>query len=115
MAEKLPAKGEVWFVDLTDGKGHEQQGMRPGIILANFAALKMSLLVPVTSNLSTSRFPATLRLSPTRENGLQTESVALIFQTTSVDHIRLVRCTGQLSKDDQNKIDAILKDELRIT
>ncbi|HOI58127.1 MULTISPECIES: type II toxin-antitoxin system PemK/MazF family toxin [unclassified Methanoculleus] len=29
------SRGDIWFVDLTDARGHEQSGLRPAVILAS--------------------------------------------------------------------------------
>ncbi|AGB03725.1 type II toxin-antitoxin system PemK/MazF family toxin [Methanoregula formicica] len=40
--------GDIWLVDLTDAKGHEQRGMRPAIIIGS--ANGLVVVVPLTSS-----------------------------------------------------------------
>ena len=66
-------------------------------------------IVPFTSQLDALRFPYTVRVEPTSENGLTTSSVALVFQSTSVDRVRFRARLGALSPEDMAKIDAVLR------
>ncbi|VVC00430.1 PemK-like, MazF-like toxin of type II toxin-antitoxin system [uncultured archaeon] len=105
-------KGEVWFVDLPEGKGHEQKGMRPAIILcrANAAAV----VVPLTSNTNKATFSFTLPIEPTSENGLKEYSIALVFQMASMDDSRFKRQVGAITKAQQDAIDILIVEMLKI-
>ena len=108
-----PVKNELWLVDLTDGKGHEQKGKRPAVVIASFALVEMSLVIPLTSNASASRFPCTIKIMPSKDNGLESESIALVFQLTSIDNSRLIHKIGKIVEPDQQKITALIQEELR--
>ena len=85
--------GDIHWVELPPVGGHEQAGHRPAIVLQDddFAGgLPLVIVVPLTSATSTLRFPGTLSLEPTAENGLRNASVALVFQVRAVDR-RTVR------------------------
>ncbi|NLM29669.1 MAG: type II toxin-antitoxin system PemK/MazF family toxin [Methanomicrobiales archaeon] len=41
-------RGEIWYVDLTDSKGHEQRGRRPAIVLAVSHA-GITTVIPLTT------------------------------------------------------------------
>ncbi len=78
--------GDIWLVDLSDAKGHEQRGERPAAIVGG--ANGLVLVVPLTSNLGSARFSHTYLLSPDLHNGLDTESIALVFQIVALDRER---------------------------
>ncbi len=84
--------GAVHWVELPPSTGHEQSGRRPAVIIqddAYAAGLPVVLTVPLTTAMSTLRFPGTLLVQPSDENGLQSPSVALVFQTRAIDRRRI--------------------------
>ena len=100
----------VWLVDLTDAKGHEQRGMRPAIVVGG--ANGLVLVVPLTSNGSTARYSHTLLISPDSHNGLDAESVALIFQIVALDRERFRHRIGAISEPQRLAIVALIRDLL---
>jgi len=100
--------GEIWLVDLSDAKGHEQRGERPAIIVGGANGLVIA--VPLTSNPTTARFSHTLPISPDAHNGLDVESVALVFQLTSLDRERFVHRIGTLDGQQRVAIMALIRD-----
>jgi mRNA interferase MazF len=92
--------GAVHWVELPPSTGHEQSGRRPAIIVQDDAyagRLPVVLTVPLTTATSTLRFPGTLLVQPSDENGLQSPSVALVFQTRAVDRRRIGDQLGTVS------------------
>ncbi|MBI5037002.1 type II toxin-antitoxin system PemK/MazF family toxin [Candidatus Micrarchaeota archaeon] len=70
-------KGEIWLTDLPEGKGHEQRGIRPSLVLGT--SNNMAIILPMTKNTSCLKFEHTLLMGPTKENGLTEQSVVLAF------------------------------------
>lgn len=108
-------RGEVWLVLLPFAGGREQRGLRPAIVIQDPAYGQRSplvLVVPLTSQLSALRFPATIRLDPSPENGLSVPSVAMVFQTRALDRSRFVRPIGQITPND---LESILLELARLT
>ena len=105
-------RGEVWLVQLGQTSGHEQQGLRPAIILTD-TPTSLVLVIPLTTNLKALRFPYTIQIEPTKQNGLETDSVALIFHLRSVDKRRLIRNVGRLEKTVIQKTMAVIKQLFR--
>jgi mRNA interferase MazF len=99
--------GDIWLVDLSDAKGHEQRGERPAIIVGG--ANGLVLVVPLTSNTSTARFSHTLPISPDVHNGLDVESVALVFQIVSLDRERFVHRIGTVGEQHRLAIVALIR------
>lgn len=106
------AKSEVWIVDLSDGKGHEQKGERPAVVLGK--ANGLIITVPLTSNVDKARFSYTHLIESTQENGLNADSVALLFQLTALDETRFKHRIGRIQKQQQTAIDELLKQLLKL-
>jgi mRNA interferase MazF len=102
--------GDIWLVDLSDAKGHEQRGIRPAIIMGG--ANGLALVVPLTSSMSSARFSRTYILSPTKLNGLDVDSVALAFQIVALDRDRLQRRIGSIGEPHRLAIVALIRDLL---
>ena len=58
-------KGEIWIVDIGSTGGHEQQGVRPAVIIADVVGSVVTI-IPCTSNLDSLHFPFTLQFRQTR-------------------------------------------------
>jgi mRNA interferase MazF len=100
--------GEIWLVDLSDSKGHEQRGERPAIVVGGANGLVIA--VPLTSNPATARFSHTLPIFPDAHNGLDTESIALVFQITALDRERFVHRIGTLDGQQRVAVQALIRD-----
>jgi len=105
-------KGEVWFVDLPEGRGHEQKGERPAIIVGSGNGL--IVIIPLTTSFSLFDYPLTRLIEPTKENGLTEDSIALIFQIIALDKSRFKRKMGWITKEHKNAIDDLIKKLLKI-
>jgi len=104
--------GDIWLVDLSDAKGHEQRGIRPAIIVGSTNGL--TLVVPLTSSMNSARFSHTYIISPNSHNGLDAESNALVFQIVSLDRDRFQRRIGAISDQERLAIVALIRDLLKL-
>jgi len=109
-----PSKVEIWRVDLGGGKGHEQERERPAAVWKHLDHVKMAIVIPFTKNLETENLSYTHLVTPAQKNGLETESVALIFQIRAVDKKRLTEKMGELDETDIKCIGDILRDLLKL-
>jgi mRNA interferase MazF len=92
-------RGEIWQVDIPFTPGHGQAGMRPAVIVQDtpfLATLPTVLIVPFTCAQSATRFPGTVLVQPTGQNGLTVPSVALVFQMRALDRRYSLRPLGVL-------------------
>jgi len=105
-------RGEIWLVDLSDAKGHEQRGERPALIMGS--ANGLVVVVPFTTTLSTVRFSHTFSVNPTPQNGLDRESVALVFQIVALDRERFIHKMGSVAEQQWEAITALAKDLLNL-
>lgn len=85
--------GEIHWIELPPGTGHEQSGRRPAVIVQDqtyAGLLPVVLVIPLTTATATLRFPGTVLIPISPENGLRQPSVALVFQ------MRAVRIGGRI-------------------
>ncbi len=106
-------KGEIWGSDLPPKGGHVQQGYRPALIVAD-TTNAIATVIPITSSLAATRFPYTLAVTPTEDNGLDKPSVLLVFQLGAVDKRFLHRSIGRLDPATLARVDEQLKAMLHI-
>lgn len=88
---------DIVLVDLSPTKGHEQQGMRPCIILQNdFISqyLGVYLVAPITKNLL--EVPTGLVLNDWQSYGLDAPSKILFHQIRVIDETRIVKLLGKV-------------------
>jgi mRNA interferase MazF len=95
-------------VEIPGVEGKEQRGLRPAIFVAD-THTGVAIVIPCTSNLQALRFPFTLRLEPSRVNGFDATSVALVFQLRAIDKKRLVKKVGQLEKPSVKELDIMMR------
>ena len=89
---QLPRPGDIG--------GHEQGGRRPAVVVQNQTSrLPTIIVVPMTSNPRADRFPHTVLCRPSTENGLDYESVALVFQARAIDVRRVLSVRGELEEE----------------
>src|SRR2546429_7841414 len=88
-----PGRGEVWLADLETGRGHEQSGQRPVLVVSddafNAGLAGLVMTVPLSSKVAKSKnIPAHIQVDPP-EGGLKTPSVILCDQLRTISKDRL--------------------------
>lgn len=97
------------------GVGREQSGRRPAVVAQDDTpGLPTLLVAPLTSQLSALRFPHTLRVEPSPENGLSMPSAVLLFQLQVVDKRRILRVVGELEQRYVEQFDFGLRQMLKL-
>jgi len=109
-----PNRAEIWQVNLSGSKGHEQKGERPAILWRDLDHVGLAIIVPLTSNLERQSLPHTYTLSPSPKNNLKMESVALVFQLTVIDKRMLLEKIGELDEEEKKQVGILLKELLRL-
>jgi mRNA interferase MazF len=108
-------RGDIVLVNLpqtADGAGHEQVGTRPALIVHDDVTsdtLSVVMIVPFTSNSKAQRFPHTILVEPTEENGLTMQSILLIFQLRAIDRQRITKTIGHLEDELIEKVNQEMK------
>lgn len=109
--------GDIYLVEIPASGGHEQQGVRPAIIVQtreNIEKVPTVLVVPFTTQTKAANFPFTFTVEPDSTNKLTSTSVALVFQLRAIDKKRLKNKLGNLSSDDLQTLKRQLENILKI-
>jgi mRNA interferase MazF len=104
-------RGEVWLADLSPGRGTEQAGVRPVLVVQTDRANPHSphtIVVPFTTRIRRKLLPSHV-LVPAGEGGLTQDSVALCEQIRVIDLDRLVRQMGTLPGPRMQEVDEALR------
>lgn len=109
------ARGDIVRAQLpmpSNRPGHEQIGTRPVLIVHNDTTSNnqpVVMVIPFTSQQGATRFPHTITVQPTAQNGLTMESILLVSQLRAIDVRRLGATLGRLERD----IMSVVDDEMR--
>ncbi len=94
----MPDRGEIWLVDLSPTRGHEQGGERPALIVSvntyNHGPAGLVVVLPVTS--VDRGIPIHVPIKAP-EGGLDKDSVILCDHIRAISRQRLVHCFGSVS------------------
>ncbi len=74
----------------------------------------MLTLIPLTTSISTSRFPHTIKIKQSKENGLKKVSIAMVFQIRSLDKRRILHVAGHLEEQYMKEIEESLQELLSL-
>ena len=112
-----PRRGEIWDVNWSPGRGAEQQGVRPALIIQNDRG-NASASYPLTIVASMSRtereLPLHVRIVPNEENGLTDDTDVKCEQVMTIEKGRLLRRRGNITADELNKVDHALRLSLNL-
>ncbi|HTI15363.1 MAG TPA: type II toxin-antitoxin system PemK/MazF family toxin [Dictyobacter sp.] len=108
----VPRRGEIWDVNWSPGRGAEQQGTRPALIIQNDRG-NASASYPLTIVASMSRtereLPLHVRISPSPENGLTNETDVKCEQIMTVEKSRLIRKRGVITPEEMHRVEHALR------
>lgn len=111
-APPSPRRGEIWDVNWSPGRGAEQQGTRPALIIQNDRG-NLSVNYPLTIVASMSRtereLPLHVRIAPSEENGLTDFTDVKCEQVMTIEKSRLLRRRGSISAEELRRVDTALK------
>lgn len=105
---------EIWYANLNPGKGSEQQGLRPVVIISG-NLLNQYLPVVITCPLTTKikNYKGNVVLEPDEINGLAEKSEIVVFRIRSISKDRLVNKIGRIKDAQLNQLKQGLDDILR--
>lgn len=113
-----PRRGEIWDVDWSPGRGAEQQGIRPALVIQNDRG-NSSHSYPLTIVASMSRtereLPLHVRIAPTEQNGLTNFTDVKCEQVMTIEKTRLMRRRGSLTPEELRRVDHALKLSLNLS
>lgn len=114
MTAAAPNRGEVWLVDFTPGRGSEQRGIRPALVVQNDvgnAYAATTIVAAITSTLKI--YPVTVALER-GEGGLARRSIVNLAQLLTVAKERLQRRLGSLSAERMDAVDRAIRVSLDV-
>src|SRR5712692_3641388 len=107
-----PRRGEIWDVNWSPGRGAEQQGTRPALVIQNDRG-NASPTYPLTIVASMTRTERELslhvRIAPSEENGLTYFTDVKCEQVMTIEKSRLIRRRGSISSEEMSRVDTALK------
>jgi len=108
-------RGEIYLVNFDPGRGSEQRGIRPAVVIQNDRGNEFSAKTIVASMSARSgpNYPFRVAIS-SRESGLSENSEILLDQILTVTQDRLGRRLGQLATSVMEEIDQALHHSLGI-
>lgn len=117
MARPDPRRGELWWVDWAPGRGSEQTGRRPAVIVQTDPANRNPRYpntIVVTLSSKGRDVPSHVRLEPTEDNGLSDVSFAKCEQVLTISKDRLQDRLGRLGTKDVRRVSAALRTVLAL-
>ena len=107
-----PRRGEIWDVNWSPGRGAEQQGTRPALIIQNDrgnASHNYPLTIVASMSRTERELPLHVRIAPNEENGLTDYTDVKCEQIMTIEKSRLIRRRGSISSEELGKVDVALK------
>lgn len=103
-------RGEIWMVNLNPTKGHEQSGIRPGLIISddifNSGPADLVVILPLTTK--NKKIPLHKKIAPP-EGGLAENSYVKCEDIRSVSKQRLVSKVGKVEDSTLKSIEEKIK------
>jgi mRNA interferase MazF len=108
MTAPSPRRGEIWMVNFSPGRGSEQEGTRPALVIQNDVGNRYAVTTIVAAVTSTIKiYPVTVPLKK-GEGGLPRSSMVNLAQLLTIDRARLRRRVGMLSAERIALVDAAI-------
>lgn len=109
MSDGFPRRGEVWRVNFNPGRGSEQKGVRPALVIQNDVGNQYSSTTIVAAITTTvKKYPFTVPVKK-QDSGLSRDSMVNLAQVLTVDKQRLSRKVGEVSHSILAEVDVALK------
>lgn len=114
MTPPLPRRGEVWMVNFNPGRGSEQRGLRPALVIQNDVGNQYAATTIVAAITSTVRiYPVTVPLKR-GEGGLKKPSMVNLAQILTLDKSRLQRRVGVFPPELMNRVNSAIRISLDV-
>jgi mRNA interferase MazF len=104
-----PRRGEVWLVNFNPGRGSEQKGVRPALVVQNNVGNQYAATTIVAAITTTIKpYPVTVVIRA-RTCRLPHDSMVNMAQVLTVDKGRLIRKLGELAPDQLAAVNRALR------
>lgn len=113
MDERKIERGDIWWLDWHPGRGSEQIGIRPSLIVQNDVGneyARTTIVAAITTR-GQSNYPFIIAVTP-GESGLRYLSYVNVAQLMTVDKGRLFERVGRLNAGKMTAVDAALGSSL---
>lgn len=111
----MTKRGEIYLLDWSPGRGSEQSGIRPGLIIQNDTGNQLSATTIVAAISTQQRRPYPFHIPiSTSESGLPRDSIVKCEQIQTIDQVRLLRLMGVLSVEKMREVDQALRRSLSL-
>jgi mRNA interferase MazF len=111
---RRPKRGDIWLVNFNPGRGSEQQGIRPALVIQNDVGNQYAATTIVAAITTTIKpYPVTVVVRA-RTCGLPYDSMVNLAQVLTVDQSRLIRQLGKLTVEQQTAVDRALRVSLEL-
>jgi mRNA interferase MazF len=108
-------RGEIYWVDWSPGRGHEQSGRRPALVIQNDLGNQFSATTIVAALTTRIRRPYPFHVEVSAiEGGLPDDSMVLLEQIQTIDSDRLQERIGALDSGRMIQVDRALMRSLGI-
>ncbi len=109
MSAPVCRRGEIWLINFNPGRGSEQKGVRPALIVQNdvgnqYAAT--TIVAAITTTLK--KYPVTVFLDR-HEGGLKEPSMVNLAQVLTLDKTRLMKRLGSVKAEKLREVDTAIR------
>jgi len=103
-------RGEIYWVDWTPGRGSEQSGLRPALVLQNDAGNRFSptTIVAACTTARMANYPFVVPVAK-EESGLPKDCCINLSAILTIDKAHLAQKCGQLDKTLMARVDKAVK------
>lgn len=105
-------RGDIWYVDWSPGRGSEQTGLRPTVIIQTDAANRNPRYpntIVLTISTKGKAVPFHVPVNPSEGNGLQEKSFVKCEQILTISKERLIRRVGCLDDEQMEMVAAAIR------
>ena len=106
-------RGEIYWVDWKPGRGSEQSGLSPALVIQNDIGNKFSLttIVAALTTAVEKAYPFLVKVTA-KESGLPKDSTVNLAVIMTIDKTRLTERCGELSEAKMAEVDKAIKASL---
>jgi mRNA interferase MazF len=106
-------RGEIYWLDWNPGRGSEQSGLRPALVIQNDIGNKFSpsTIVAALTTASEKQYPFLVKIMA-KDSGLPKDSIVNLTAIMTVDKSRLRNKCGELSQAKMVEVNEAIKTSL---
>ena len=106
-------RGEIYWVNWNPGRGSEQSGLRPALVIQNDVGNKYSptTIVAALTTAIEKPYPFMVKVK-TKESGLPKDSIVNLAVIMTIDKVRLQDKCGKLDEAKMNEVNEEIKASL---